>query len=33
LLDLSPRLNEDQRSLVDATIETTFPGTPRTWEY
>ena len=33
LLDLSPRLNEDQRSLVDATIETTFPGIPRTWEY
>ncbi len=33
LLDLSPRLNDDQRSLVDAVIETTFPGIPRTWEY
>jgi len=33
LLDLSPRLNEDQRSLVDAVIETTFPGIPRTWEF
>ena len=33
LLDLSPRLNEDQRSLVDAVIETTFPGIRRTWEY
>ena len=33
LLDLSPRLNEDQRALVDATIETTFPGITRTWEY
>lgn len=33
LLDLSPRLNDDQRSLVDAVIETTFPGIARTWEY
>lgn len=33
MLDLSPRLNEDQRSLVDAVIETTFPGIPRTWEF
>ena len=33
LLDLSPRLNEEQRSLVDAVIETTFPGIPRTWEF
>ncbi len=33
LLDLSPRLNDDQRSLVDAVIEITFPGIPRTWEY
>ena len=33
LLDLSPRLNETQRSLVDAVIETTFPGIPRTWEF
>lgn len=33
LLDLSPRLSEEQRSLVDAVIETTFPGIARTWEY
>ena len=33
LLDLSPRLNEEQRSLVDAVIETSFPGIARTWEY
>ena len=33
LLDLSPRLNEDQQSLVDAVIETTFLGVPRTWEW
>tara|TARA_B100000929_G_scaffold283708_1_gene265106 strand:+ start:995 stop:2299 length:1305 start_codon:yes stop_codon:yes gene_type:complete len=33
LLDLSPRLNEHQRALVDATIEITFPGITRTWEY
>ena len=33
LLDLSPRLNEEQRSLVDAVIETSFPGIARTWAY
>ena len=33
LLDLSPRLNEEQRSLVDAVIETSCPGIARTWEY
>ena len=33
LLDLSPRLNDDQRSMVDATIETSFPGIRRTWEW
>ena len=33
LLDLSPRLNEEQRSWVDAVIETSFPGIARTWEY
>tara|TARA_Y100001970_G_scaffold59553_1_gene75770 strand:+ start:21943 stop:23265 length:1323 start_codon:yes stop_codon:yes gene_type:complete len=33
LLDLSPRLSEEQRALVDAILETSFPGTPRTWEW
>lgn len=33
LLDLSPRLSGEQQSLVDAIIETTFPGIPRTWEW
>ncbi|MAZ23844.1 MAG: hypothetical protein CMB22_03430 [Euryarchaeota archaeon] len=33
LLDLSPRLDDDQRSMVDATIETSFPGIRRTWEW
>ena len=33
LLDLSPRLDDDQQSMVDATIETSFPGIRRTWEW
>ena len=33
LLDLSPRLDDGQRSMVDATIETSFPGIRRTWEW
>ncbi|MBK70070.1 MAG: hypothetical protein CMB53_05030 [Euryarchaeota archaeon] len=33
LLDLSPRLDEDQRSMIDAIIETSFPGIRRTWEW
>ena len=33
LLDLSPRLGEVQQSIVEANIETTFPGVSRTWEW
>ena len=33
LLDLSPRLDSVQRAMVDGIIETTFPGTNRTWEW
>jgi len=33
LLDLSPRLSDEQQGLVDAVVETTFPGIPRTWEW
>ena len=33
LLDLSPRLDDEQRFMVDATIETSFPGIRRTWEW
>jgi len=33
LLDLSPRLNSQQRNMVDAILETVFPGVPITWEW
>lgn len=33
LLDLSPRLGEVQQSVVEANVETTFPGVSRTWEW
>ena len=33
LLDLSPRLGEVQQSIIEANIETTFPGVSRTWEW
>ncbi len=33
LLDLSPRLDSVQRAMIDGIIETTFPGTSRTWEW
>ena len=33
LLDLSPRLGEDQQGMIEATVETIFPGIPRTWEW
>ncbi len=33
LLDLSPRLDSIQRSMVDGILETCFPGCSRTWEW
>ena len=33
LLDLSPRLDSVQRAMVDGILETTFPGSPWTWEW
>ena len=33
LLDLSPRLDGQQRNMVNSLLETTFPGVPRTWEW
>ena len=33
LLDLSPRLGEMQQSIIEANIETAFPGVGRTWEW
>jgi hypothetical protein len=33
LLDLSPRLGDEQKSMVEAIVETVFPGIPRTWEW
>ena len=33
LLDLSPRLGDDQQAMVGAIVETVFPGIPRTWEW
>jgi hypothetical protein len=33
LLDLSPRLGDDQQAMVEAIVETIFPGIPRTWEW
>jgi hypothetical protein len=33
LLDLSPRLGDDQQAIVEAIVETIFPGIPRTWEW
>ena len=33
LLDLSPRLNSVQRAMVDGILETSFPGSARTWEW
>lgn len=33
LLDLSPRLGNQQRNMVDSILETVFPGAPLTWEW
>lgn len=33
LLDLSPRLGEEQRGMIEAIVETIFPGVSRTWEW
>ena len=33
LLDLSPRLGEEQQGIIDAIVEVTFPGVSRTWEW
>lgn len=33
LLDLSPRLDSGQRSMVDEIVERVFPGYSRTWEW
>ena len=33
LLDLSPRLGEEQQGMVEAMVETVFPGIPKTWEW
>jgi len=33
LLDLSPRLGEEQQDMIEAIVETIFPGIPRTWEW
>ena len=33
LLDLSPRLDFEQRSMVDEIVESAFPGYGRTWEW
>ena len=33
LLDLSPRLGEEQQGMIEAIVETIFPGIPRTWEW
>ena len=33
LLDLSPRLNSVQRAMIDGILETSFPGSVRTWEW
>ena len=33
LLDLSPRLGEEQQGMIEAMVETVFPGAPKTWEW
>ena len=33
LLDLSPRLDEEQRSMIDEIVERIYPGCGRTWEW
>ena len=33
ILDLSPRLDIGQRSMIDETVERLFPGCGRTWEW
>ena len=33
LLDLSPRLGEDQQGMIEAMVGITFPGVSRTWEW
>ncbi len=33
LLDLSPRLGEEQQGMIEAMVETVFPGIPKTWEW
>ena len=33
LLDLSPRLDEMQQSVVESIVQTTFPGVSSTWEW
>lgn len=33
ILDLSPRLDAEQRSMIDEIVERTYPGCGRTWEW
>jgi len=33
LLDLSPRLGDEQQAMVEAIVETIFPSIPKTWEW
>jgi hypothetical protein len=33
LLDLSPRLGDEQQTMVEAIVETVFPGVSKTWEW
>jgi hypothetical protein len=33
LLDLSPRLEDEQQTMVEAIVETVFPGVSKTWEW
>lgn len=33
LLDLSPRLGDDQQAMVETMVENIFPGSPKTWEW
>ncbi len=33
ILDLSPRLDNEQRSMIDEIVEKLFPGCGRTWEW
>jgi|TARA_B000000475_G_scaffold55273_1_gene43512 hypothetical protein len=33
LLDLSPRLGDDQQAMIETMVENIFPGSPKTWEW